>query len=317
MKECVVGIDLGGTKIEIALVEEPCAIIARERYLVDVAKGASGLIEEMIRKTSLLLQRSDRVAAACGIAVAGQVDAHAGTVLFAPNLRWHAVELKAMMEKGLGIKTIVLNDVRAAMLGEWLFGAGKGSSDCVSLFVGTGIGGGIVSSGALMQGHNHAAGELGHMVLDIKGPPCTCGNRGCLEALASGWAIAKAAKMEVAKDPAAGRLLLNCTGEEEMSTLHVSKAAKMGDPLASAILESALEALTAASISIVNIFNPDRLIFGGGVFFGQEEWLEKIDRGVRKGALSAATEKLKIVSAGLKGGAGMIGAAAAARGYPR
>ncbi len=116
-----------------------------------------------------------------------------GAVMFAPNLDWHNVPLRAEVEKACAIPVVVTNDVRAALWGEWLFGAGRGAGDLLCIFIGTGIGGGIVCGGKVLEGCSNTAGEIGHMTVDLNGPLCNCGNRGCMEALAGGWAIARRA----------------------------------------------------------------------------------------------------------------------------
>jgi glucokinase len=199
-------------------------------------------------------------------------------------------------------------------LGEWLYGAGRGYDDLVCVFVGTGIGGGIVSDGKVISGCGNAAGEVGHMTIDLRGPVCTCGKRGCWEALAGGWAIARRAQeaMRSASDPES--LILELAGgkPENITAKTVSKALQVGDPLAREIVEDVVAALIAGAVNLVNIINPCRLIIGGGVIEGMPMLLERIQEGVQKYALRAVTEKLKIVPSVLGSDAGIVGAAALA-----
>jgi glucokinase len=132
-----------------------------------------------------------------GSGSAGQIDPEHGMVRFAPNLGWHNVPFQSDLAGALGLPVVVTNDVRAATWGEWLHGAGKGCNDLVCLFIGTGIGGGVVSGGKMLSGCSNTAGEVGHMIINLHGPPCSCGSRGCFEALAGGWAIARQAREAV------------------------------------------------------------------------------------------------------------------------
>jgi glucokinase len=208
----------------------------------------------------------------------------------------------------------VTNDVRAATWGEWLHGAGHGCDDLLCLFVGTGVGGGVVSGGRMLSGCNNTAGEVGHITVDMQGPPCTCGNRGCLEALAGGWAITRLARDSVAADPDGGRLLLEMAGGliEEINVATVARAVRGGDPLARHLIDRAADALIAGATTLINAFNPCRLILGGGVINGMPELIGRIDKGVRSQALAAACSSLLILPAGLRTDAGVIGAAALA-----
>lgn len=209
---------------------------------------------------------------------------------------------------------VVLNDVRAATWGEWLYGGGKGVDDLICLFIGTGIGGGVVSNGKVLTGSNNSAGELGHIIIDLQGPPCNCGNRGCLEAFAGGWAIARQAQNAVTSDPTAGASLLKlANGQLKAVTAEtVSQAAQAGDLLSRNLMDQVTEALIAGVVSLVNAFNPHHFIVGGGVIEGQPELVKKIAQGVYARALKAATASLQILPAKLKGNAGVIGAAALA-----
>ena len=205
----------------------------------------------------------------------------------------------------------VLNDVRAATWGEWRHGAGAGAQDLVCLLIGTGIGGGVVSRGNLITGASNTAGELGHIVIDQAGPLCTCGNRGCLEAFASGWALAKAATSAIEKEPKlAGALLESVQGHvNDLTARHVVEVARTGDPLAFSLIENAQAALNAGCISIVNAFNPEKLIIGGGLGLSLPKIVENIEAAVAARALKAATKDLKVVQAALTNSAGVVGAA--------
>ena len=194
VKTVTIGIDLGATKVQTAMVDAAGAILGKHRYPTNARRGASEIIAAIARAVGKCRYKTPRVTTAVGIGVAGQVDAVTGTVHFAPNLDWHEVALRSELERKLGLPVLVTNDVRAATWGEWLYGAGKGCDDLACVFVGTGIGGGIVSGRRMLTGAANTAGEIGHMTIVAGGRRCHCPNRGCLEAYASGWAIVKRAR---------------------------------------------------------------------------------------------------------------------------
>jgi glucokinase len=252
--------------------------------------------------------------AAVGVGVAGQVDARSGVVYFAPNLGWREVPLQEELERALELPVIVTNDARAAAWGEWLYGAGQGGNDLVCLFVGTGIGGGMISGGRWLEGCSSMAGELGHITIVADGEPCHCRNRGCLEAYASGWAIAKRAQEAVRADPWAGQTLMALAGSiGTITAATVSQAYRVGNLLARRIIEETGHYLATGVVSLVNAFNPCRVILGGGVIEGLPELIQIVQEEVQARALEAAVEPLGIVKAALDGDAGVIGAAALTR----
>jgi glucokinase len=306
-----IGVDLGGTKIEVARVTNGGKLLERRRRPTQVEAGPDAIIAEIAGAVKDLIADGGSPPLGVGVGLAGQIDPHQGVVRFAPNLRWQEVPFQEELSQSLRLPVVVTNDVRAATWGEWLHGAGMGCDDLVCLFAGTGIGGGVVSGGKILSGCSNTAGELGHMTIDLNGPPCTCGNRGCLEALAGGWAIALHAKEAVNADPEAGAFLLRMAGGgfETITAKIVAEAAKAGDPLARRLVDSAAQALTAGAVSLINAFNPCRLILGGGVIEGLPYLVDQIDRGIRGRALPAATELLQVLPAELGKDAGVIGAA--------
>jgi len=307
------GVDLGGTKIETALVDAAGHILVSHRHPTQFEKGPNGVIADVVTSVKTCLGEVDMTAQGLGVGVAGQVD-RAGTLRFAPNLGWRNVPLQVSLEKALGMPVVVNNDVRAATWGEWRHGAGQGIDDLVCLFVGTGIGGGIVSGGRLLEGCNHTAGELGHMTIVAGGRHCHCPNRGCLEAYAGGWAIAERAQEAAHVDPKAGQRLVTLAGSiQQISAATVTQAYTDRDPLAHRLVEETAQYLAAGLVSIINAFNPCLIVLGGGVILGLPEYATIVERAVRENALPTAVEGLRIVIAALGDKAGVIGAAALAR----
>lgn len=314
-KKWTIGIDLGGTKINIAHVS-PCGeIIEKINLQTNVKGGPAAILSQITDAIEKLMQGQKEPPAAIGIGVPGQVELETGVIRFAPNLYWHTVAIKQPLEQTFGVPVSITNDVRAAAWGEWLYGAGKGCRDIVCLFLGTGIGGAIVSNGDVVNGATNSAGEFGHMTIDMNGPSCTCGNWGCLEAFASGWAIARQTEKMIIADPNEGAYLQQLADQNEgkMTAKIVVTAYRKEDPLAIKVMNNVVQAVVAGVISIVNGFNPQKLIMGGGLVDGFPELIAFVNQGIRERALAIACERLEIVHSHLKGDAGVIGAAAYAQ----
>ncbi len=309
-----IGVDLGATKIEVAGVDSAGGILKRMHRDTDAAGGPDTVESGIIAAAEEIMKSAGSRPAGIGVGMAGQIDPVTGMVIFAPNLDWHNVPLQEDLSGKLDQPVVVTNDVRAAAWGEWMYGAGRGYNDIVCIFVGTGVGGGIVSGGAMLAGCSNTAGEIGHITIDINGPACHCPNHGCLESLAGGWAIARDAQNAVARDPAAGAAMIRLAGGDAKSITAkiVSAAAHQGDTLASRIVDGVADALVAGCVSLVNAFNPCVLILGGGVIEGMPELVGMVDTGVHGRALGAAGMKLKVVMSELHNNAGVIGAAALA-----
>ena len=306
-----VGVDLGGTKVETAVVDDSGRVVASRRHATDPDSGYKAVIEAIIESVNGFVGAYP--VRGVGVGVAGQIDTATGTVRFAPNLKWNDVPLGPELSKGLGLPTVVINDVQAAAWGEFSHGAGKGATDMVALFVGTGIGGGIVEGGRLLKGDSGAAGELGHTTVVAGGRKCHCPNHGCLEAYAGGWAIADRAREAIVHDAAAGRVLLRLAGSlEHVTAAVVSQAFHDSDPLSVQLVEETGRYLASGIVSIVNGLNPSILILGGGIIEGTPELPEIIEPQVRARALPVALESLKLSRAALGNNAGVIGAAAIA-----
>jgi len=312
MQDWAIGVDLGATKIEVALINFQGFIKDRLRIPTEIHEGYNSVINRIASSIDKLRGQNPGIASsAIGVGVAGQVEKNTGLVSYAPNLEWHRVNIQEALSEKVNIPIVVCNDVRAATWGEWLYGAGKGCNHLVCVFVGTGIGGGIVSSGQMLEGFNNTAGEIGHITLDINGAQCHCGNRGCFEALASGWAIERDARMAVKEDRNAGKKLLEISGGEtvNITAKAVADAALQSDPLSKLLINNITTALIAGSISIVNTLGPHRLIFGGGVIEGIPGLIGKIEKGVKKYALGTAASRLEVLPASLHEDSVVVGAA--------
>lgn len=318
-----IGVDLGGTKIAMALVDSEGRIEKSLLYSTNVDGGPDGVTRQITAGVQDLLDLSTILGAektstgsviGVGVGIAGQIEADSGVVHFAPNLDWHQVPLKADLEKALNLPVVVINDVRAITWGEWLYGAGRGYDDLICMYVGTGVGGGVVSGGRMLAGSSNTAGEIGHIAIDLHGPLCTCGNRGCLEVFAGGWAIAARAVNIARTHPEQAELLLGLVENQrdELIAEIVAQGYLQGDQLSQHLINEVVEAMVAGLVSLINTFNPRLIILGGGVIDGLPEIIAQVDAKVRWRCLTAAGKHLRIVAAELGEKAGVVGTAALA-----
>lgn len=315
VKPLTIGVDIGGTKLNVALVDGTGHTLCTHKSLIQPGKDPDRVIADILAAIRRFRNITDQKAIALGIGVAAQVDLK-GVVQTSPNLGWHNFPLKKKMEKRLGLPVVVTNDANAATWGEWRYGSGRGVDDFVLLFVGTGVGGGIITGGRLLTGCTNGGGELGHLTIVINGRKCHCPNIGCLEAYTGGWAIAERAQEAVRIAPKKGERLVSLAGNvERVTAATVSKAYREGDLLAHRLVEETGKYLAAGVVSIVNIFNPCVLTLGGGVIEGIPELIQIVKENTRKRALEASIEELKIVKSALGVNAGVIGAAALAQDF--
>ncbi len=311
-----VGVDLGGTKIQAAVIDVAVAdpggrVVASHRQDTDVEGGPAKAVDDIVHCIRACVADLSEIRTV-GVGVAGQVDAAAGLVRSAPNLKWTDFPLGQRLEQALGVPVVVENDVRAITWGVWRHGAGRGIDDLIVLFVGTGVGGGIVSGGQLITGDRGLAGELGHMTVVAGGRRCTCGHNGCIEAYVGGWAIAERTSEAIQADPEAGRALLERVGQGEVTARLVSEASAAGDPLAIELLAETGRYLGDAMVGLVHVFNPRRIVLGGGVIDGNPSLVAAVESAVRTGAIPVYSERLEVHRSELGAEAGVIGSASLA-----
>jgi len=311
----VVVVDIGGTKIMTAVFTPDGKIIAKEVRPTLGSEGVARVIERICSAIeSLLFSKNmaiSQINAIC-IACAGGINTGKGIVVTpSPNLPdWVEIPLADMIKKKFGVNTLVLNDASAAALGEHRYGAGKGVNNLVLLTLGTGIGGGIIADGHLYLGAVGGAGELGHMTIDADGPKCGCGNTGCLEMLASGMAIAKDA-IERIKRGEKSSLVDMVEGELKKITAEtIGRAARSGDKLAQEVIERASYYLGIGMVNVVNIFNPELVVIGGGMAGLGEMIIGQGRKMVVERTFSINARAARIVIAQLGNEAGIYGAAA-------
>lgn len=308
-----IGIDVGGTNVKIALVDKSGKIIYSNsvptyakmgyEYTVNNIKQA---IKDLMKETNTIAKDIDGI----GFDFPGQVDYKTGVVKLAPNIPgWVNVPIAQMIEEEFHIPTRIDNDVRCAALGEMKFGAGQGCENFVCITVGTGIGSGLVVNGQLVRGASNAAGEIGHIKLQMKdGLICGCGDTGCLEAYASGPSIVAMAQDYIKGGKSTKFREMAAAEGGEITPYMVAKAAEAGDPVAKRIFAIVGEYIGIGLTSVINLLNPEKVIIGGGIAEAGDLLLDPIRKTIKERAMVVAGSAVEIVPAQLGNSAGVIGA---------
>ncbi len=312
-----VGVDVGGTNITTLLVEGAGRVLARNRGRTPRTGGARATLSTIVKTVEELLSKAGVKAgdlAAIGLAVAGVVDSDKGLVVVTPNMNLSGLQIVEPMEKKFGVPVALGNDVDMGTLGETWLGAARGASSVVGIFVGTGIGGGVIMGGRLWRGARMAAGEIGHIVMLPGGPLCGCGYRGCYEALASRTAIER----DIREGVKAGREsmvteLLKGDLSKRIKSGALRKALKKGDPLVTEVMERASEYTGYACLSVRHLLDPEVIVLGGGVVEACGKWvMPVVERVMAADALAGAREGGKLATSKLGDDACALGAVALA-----
>lgn len=305
-----IGIDLGGTNLRCAVVASDGTIVAEITQPTDADRGPNAVIDSIgwvVHEVASRAGISESVA--IGIAAPGPLNPTTGVVLFAPNLPgWHDIPLRQMVADLTGRSTVLGNDANAAALGEYHFGAGRGYRHVIYVGLGTGVGGGVISDGRLIDGLNGMGAELGHIAVSISGPRCHCGSVGCVEAYCSGWALTDEINLLVSSQRAEAIVAAAAGGE--IGPRAAGIAAAHGDPTATALLARAGEALGVGLANIVNIFNPEIIAIGGGLAELGEPLLGPARAALASRAMPMMAREVRIVPSQLGSKTGIYGAAA-------
>lgn len=267
-KKFFVGVDVGGTKIAAGLVSPDGDILGWEKASTPRGKGAKEVMRVIVRAVRDVIEDADlkpRGLKGIGIGVPGLVDAKTGLVLVAPNIDIAGYPIAAELTRRFDADAVVGNDVNLGVLGESWLGAGKGVDDFVGVFPGTGVGGGVIAGGRLLLGAHGAAAELGHIVLDPKGPKCGCGAHGCLEAYASRTAIERDIRAGVKAGEKSEIVVLNGGKLDQIKSKVLARALRHRDPLVTRVMRAAAERLGDGLVSIRHCFDPELFVLGGGV----------------------------------------------------
>jgi len=313
----IIGVDLGGTNIVSLLMSQDGKILARDTRRSLGKEGKERTISQMVASVREILREGERLKVfsksilGVGIGSPGPLNTKEGVIHFAPNLPgWIEVPLIQILRDELNLPIFLENDANAAALGEWWLGAGKNVDNLVLLTLGTGIGGGIIIEGEVLHGAWDTAAEIGHMIIHEGGLICGCGKQGCLEAYASATGVVK--RTLAAIEEGEKTLLINLVENrlEDITCELIFKTAEKGDSLAKWIVEETARYLGIGIASIVNIINPEMVIFSGGMTAAGDLLFKPVRKYAQENALAAAIKEVKIVPAALGGNAGAIGAAA-------
>src|SRR5260221_10733092 len=318
----VVGIDLGGTKIVAGLFDRSLECIGTAKVSTKAQRGMETVLSRIERCVRDAVDEADlslKPVAGVGIGAPGAVDFQTGTVIFAPNLDgWKEVPLKKELEMQLGLPVLVENDGNIAVLGVHVAELKSKPRHVAGIFVGTGIGGGLIMDGELYSGFNHTAGEIGHMVLDINGPKCGCGNRGCFEALASRTAIFQRIKAGVKEGEKTLLTEMLGDGLEDLRSGDLRKAIRRGDKFVAKVVEQTAEYIGIGVANLVNILGPDVVVLGGGVMEAlADEMTAVIIKTAKEHAMPGTLKGVEIIASKLGDNAGITGAAVLARREPK
>jgi len=311
-RDLYLGIDTGGTAMKYVLLAPSGSVVASGQVATEPADPVVSLQSLASAVSETLGGKQMPRLAAVGLACAGIIDPQAATVGRSPNLPgWQHRQLGQILGEVFGeIPQAVANDVNGALYGEYRHGAGQGCQNLIMLALGTGVGGGVIVDGELLVGSHCGAGEIGHMVLDIDGPPCVCGNRGCLEAYASSTGILRVAQKHVQ----GGRLaaLAEQRGAK-LTTADLARLAESGDAETIAVFAAAGRRLGQAIGSLVNVLDPDKVIIGGGVARAGALILAPCAEVIPQMVLSLEAQRVPLVLAELGNNAAAVGVASMAR----
>jgi len=314
----LVGVDIGGTNIVVGTVAEDGSAVHGVRSAPTLpAEGPQAVLGRIARLVQASIAETEKTAGVprdkvvgVGIGSPGPLDRERGLVLLTPNLGWRDLPLRDLVSEAVGLPASLDNDANCAVYGEWWVGAARGAKYVVGLTIGTGIGGGIVLDGRIYHGASDVAGEVGHTTIDSTGRLCKCGNYGCLEAYASGPAIAAravegiVAGVETRLPALAGGDLAKVTAET------VYEAARTGDEYALELVKDTAKFLGAGVGNLVNIFNPEIVVIVGGVTMAGDQLFVPLRSEVKRRAFKPAVDRCRIVPGELPGTAGVVGAVA-------
>ena len=309
----LIGVDLGGTKILAGVFDTSFNCVGQVKISTKAHRGADEVIERIGRCVRDAVDECDlklEQIRGVGIGAPGAVDPQEGRVIFAPNLGWENLPLKKSLEKLLEVPVFVENDCKLHTLGVFEAELKAKPRHLIGIFLGTGIGAGIIIDGKPYTGASGTAGEVGHMVIDINGPECGCGNRGCFEALASRRALFRAIQAGVKKGQKT--ILTDMLGDDlaDLRSGDIRKAIRRGDKFVEKIVEQAAEYTGIAVGNLMNLFNPEVIVIGGGVIEQLEhEMLPIIEKVARKHALPGTSEGVEIMATRLGDDAGITGGA--------
>lgn len=313
MKKYFIGIDLGGTNIKSSLFTEDYSVVLENRTSTEAGKGSDFVLQRMLDNIYELLKNAEVTIEeihCMGIGVPGLLNVETGVSIFSPNFtQWENVPIVEWFEENLGIPTYIDNDVRVNLYGEWYFGAGKDKKNVVLLTLGTGLGSGVVVDGHVLYGATGSVGEIGHMNMYREGRECRCGSSGCLGRYVSALGVLRTVREKIASGQYS--ILCDWTKNEldKITAKMVSEAFDKNDKVARETFFEAGEILGYGLVNVINLYNPEIIIIGGGMSAAGERLLSKTREIIETHALQLSQSVCEITTAALGDSAGMLGAA--------
>jgi glucokinase len=306
-----IGVDLGGTNIASGVLDSKGRILCKIKLPTKASEGPQAVIGRMAASVTRLLANT-RIPASrirgVGVGSPGPLSSKTGVVYFAPNLRgFKNIPLRDLLHRQIKLPVLLENDANAACFGEFWAGAGKGLQNLLMVTLGTGVGGGIILGGKLYSGVDDTAGELGHMIIQRGGPLCGCGQRGCLEQYASATAIARRGRELAGKNSLLLKLANGKAGN--ITAKLVNDAALRGDAAGKKVMAETAVWLGIGLANLINIFNPQMIVLGGGVMGAGRPFLKSVEKEAKARAFARPAKTVKIVAARLGDDAGLVGAA--------
>lgn len=308
----LIGVDLGGTTMKAGLFKSDFTLIDEVYASTQSNRGSEVVMEQIVESIELLLNRNTGTAAvrAIGIGVPGLLDRKSGTSLFSPNFtNWDHVPVAAIVANAFDVPVVIDNDVRMNLYGEWQFGVGQGKGNLVVITIGTGLGSGIVLNNQMVYGHTSGAGEIGHMNMYREGRACNCGSSGCLGRYVSGRGIVRTVQERISAGESSIMTEWTQGNLNELTAEMVSAAFDAGDFLAQDVWKRTGELFGFGLANVINLFNPEVIVIGGGVAQAGERLLAPARQVVNQHALQLSRDSCELVQSTLLHRAGMLGAA--------
>jgi len=299
MKKITIGVDVGGTNVKLGLVDDQGRVFSRSRLITkSYSPQPALLINAMADGIHRMLQESEiklSHVAGIGIGLPGLVDPLSGHVIFLPNIpKWRNIPLRQILQKKTGLPVFLDNDVNVITLGEWQFGAGQGTQNMIGMTLGTGVGAGLILNGLLYRGPGFAAGELGHMPINLKGPKCTCPSYACLESYVGNQRLIKRAVKRFRR--------------KDITLEMISDLAGRHDPEALAFWKEVGLEVGSALVGVVNLLNPEKIVIGGGIARSSRFFFPVIRQQIRQRAMPVQAKMVRVVKARLGDDTGLVGA---------
>lgn len=311
MEKLILGIDLGGTSIKLGFITETGDIFKKWEIPTNTENQGDFIVEDIWNSLQDRLYENnirEKSLVGIGMGIPGFINVETGLVYEAVNIGWKNLDIVGEFKKWSDLPIYVANDANVAALGENWKGAGQQAENLIAVTVGTGVGGGIIANGTLLNGENGTAGEIGHITVDPNGYPCNCGRKGCLETIASATGIVRQAKDLIEKNPQSNLAqYYNETGK--ITAKNILDLAKEGDRLCDQIIHHTTKVLGFAIANIATVINPEKVLIGGGVSRAGDPFITLIEKYFNKYALARLSDVCEIKKAQLENDAGIIGAA--------